>query len=222
MDVPALVQAFTEHHPVLAQHFPFLLVFALLYLSGLGLPLPEEFSLVLGGYLMYLLQSDNDPTNDIRWGLGRMIATASAAILAGDLTVYALGRRYGQALLDHRWIQKVLSRQNRGRIDRFYDRWGHWAVFFSRFVAGIRVGAFFLAGAHGVRARTFLLMDGLGTLISVPVSIWLAWHFGEEIHQTLSWLGAIFRNLVYLVAIVSLSMLWWQIRRARRTAGPAP
>ena len=222
MNAPELIQAFSHQHPTLAEHFPFLLVFGLLYLSGIGLPLPEEVSLVLGGFLMYLLKTDDNPANDPHWGLTRMILTACVAILAGDLTVYALGRRYGQSLLDHRWIQKVLSRQNRGRIDRFYDRWGHWAVFFSRFVAGIRVGSFFLAGAHGVRASTFLLMDGLGTLISAPVSIWLAFHFGDQIHKTLAFLGDIFKSLAQVVAITSLCLFWWQIRRARRPAGPAP
>lgn len=222
MNVPELIQSFAEQHPTLAEHFPFLLVFTLLYLSGLGLPLPEEVSLVLGGFLMYLLKTDDNQANDPRFGLTRMIVVACVAILAGDLTVYWLGRRYGQALLDHRWIQKILSRQNRGRIDRFYDRWGHWTVFFSRFVAGIRVGSFFLAGSSGVKLRTFLLMDGLGTLLSAPISVWLAFHFGHEIHRTLAWLGSVFKHLTAVIAVGSLCVLWWQIRRARRTAGPAP
>ncbi len=221
-----LIQAFTAQHPLLAEHFPYLLVFTLLYLSGLGLPLPEEASLVLGGYLIYLKTDDVEGAS-MAWPLAWMISTACVAILGGDLTVYWLGRRYGKAFLSHRWMRWVFSKQNLGRIDRFYDRFGLWTVFVSRFVAGIRVGSFFLAGASRVRPRTFLLMDGMGALISVPLSVWLAFHFGEEINLTLKWLGAIFRNLALLVALAACAMLWWQIRRARRegaagTADPSP
>jgi membrane protein DedA with SNARE-associated domain len=213
--LPDLIKAFVDQHPLLAEHFPYLLVFGLLYLSGVGLPLPEEPTLILGGYLVYL-QSVGVPNASLRWPLARMIAMSCVGILAGDLTVYWLGRRYGQAFMTHRATRWIFSKQNRGRIERFYERFGLWAVFVSRFVAGIRVGSFFLAGASRVRLRSFLLMDGLGILISVPVSVWLACHFGEEIHLALQWLGQVTRNLAMGIALVSLCILWWQIRRARK------
>ena len=219
--LPDLIKVFVDQHPLLAEHFPYLLVFGLLYLSGVGLPLPEEPTLILGGYLVYL-QSLDAPDAGSGWPLARMIATACAGILAGDLTVYWLGRRYGQAFMTHRYMRWIFSKQNRGRIERFYERFGLWAVFVSRFVAGIRVGSFFLAGASRVRLRSFLLMDGLGALISVPVSVWLACHFGEEIHLALQWLGRVARNLAMLIALASLCVLWWQIRRARRGVPGAP
>lgn len=218
-DLPGLIRSLVEQHPVLAEHFPYLLIFTLLYLSGLGLPLPEEPTLILGGYLIFLQAQDAPAGGSMAWPLARMIGAACTAILGGDLTVYWLGRRYGRAFLGHRWMRWVFSKQNLGRIDRFYARFGLWAVFVSRFVAGVRVGSFFLAGASRVRVRTFLLMDGLGTALSAPVSVWLAFHFGEEIHLALLWMGRIFRNLALLVALAALLALWWQMRRARR--GPA-
>ena len=224
--LPDLIHHLVEQHPTLAEHFPYLLVFTLLYLSGIGLPLPEEVSLILGGYLVYvntdLVTPDGVAFPALPWAAIRMMGVASAGILAGDLTVYGLGWHYGQDLLSHRWARWILSNEIRGRVTGFYGRWGHWAVFISRFVAGIRVGSFFLAGASRVRLRTFLLMDGLGTLLSVPISVWLAYHFGEEIKQTLSWLAAIFRPLAQVIAIVALAAFWWQIRKARKAPPAAP
>lgn len=212
-----LIQQFVEDYPALAEHFPYLLVFTLLYFCGLGLPVPEEVSLLGGGYLIYLRGLDQ-PGVDMTWQLVRMIATACAAILGGDFTMYWLGRHHGEAFLSHRWMRWVFSRQNRRRIDRFYDAWGHWTVFFSRFVPGIRVGSFFLAGASGVKARTFLLMDGLGTAVSAPISVWVAFHFGEKIDYGIELMGTAFQQLVYVIALGALSALWWQIRKARRAA----
>ncbi len=219
--LPDLIKLFVDQHPVLAEHFPYLLVFGLLYLSGIGLPLPEEATLLLGGYLVYLRGLDA-PDEGPGWPLARMVAAACSAIILGDLTIYWLGRRYGQAFMTHRYMRWIFSKQNRGRIERFYERFGLWAVFVSRFVAGIRVGSFFLAGASRVRLRSFLLMDGLGTLISAPVSVWLAWHFGEEIHLALQRLGRWARHTSMLIALISLCVLWWQIRRGRKPAPGAP
>lgn len=219
--MPELIKTVLGDYPFLAENFPYLLVFFLLYLSGVGLPMPEEPTLLLGGYLIYL-RGEDQPGVSMAWPLAGMIATACTAILAGDLTMYWLGRRFGQAFLSHRYMRWIFSKQNRGRIERFYERFGLWAIFCSRFIAGVRLGSFFLAGATKVPLRSFLLMDGLGTLISGPISVWLAFHFGEQIDFALHWLGSIFRNLALLVALVSLLALWWQIRRSRRLATASP
>ena len=230
--LPEPIQEFARNYPFLAEHFPFFLhalhfawihpyvtVFAMLYLSGL-MPFPEEVTLLLGGYLVYA-RIDADPMPAFPPSLIRMIATACAAILAGDLTVYWLGRRYGPFLLAHRYARWILSPQNRTKAERFYARWGHWAVLASRFMAGVRVASFLLAGSWRVRFTTFLLMDALGTALSVPVSIWAAYHWGEEIDLVIVTVGRAFHDLSLLVALVAVLMLWWQIRRARR-APPAP
>ncbi len=225
--LPEPIRVFAENYPFLAQHFPFFLqaldfawshpyltVFSLLYLSGL-MPFPEEITLLLGGYLVYA-RADAQPIS-----LTHMILTACAAILAGDLTVYWLGRRYGPALLAHRYSRWILSAQNRAKAERFYARWGHWAVLGSRFMAGVRVASFLLAGSWRVRLGTFLLMDGLGTLLSAPVSIWAAYYWGEKIDWVIVTVGGVFHDLSLLVALAAVLVLWWQIRRARRVP-PAP
>ena len=229
--LPAPVLAFAEQYPFLLEYFPlflhalafawehpYLCVGGLLLLSGLGLPLPEEVSLLLGGYLVYWkMDCPEDPPF---WPapLANMVLVCCLSILAGDLVVYALGRRFGEALLAHRYARWILSKQNHGRITGFYDRWGHWAVFLSRFVAGIRVGSFLLAGSSKVKLRTFFLMDALGTLISGPVSVWLAYRLGGEIGRAIVTVGRVFENMIYAVALAALLGIWWQIRRARRAS----
>ncbi len=231
--LPEPIQEFARNYPFLAEHFPFFLhglhlawdhpyltVFTMLYLSGL-MPFPEEITLILGGFLVYS-QIDADPMPACPHQLLRMILTACAAILAGDLTVYWLGRRYGPFLLSHRYARWILSPQTRTKAERFYARWGHWTVLASRFMAGVRVASFLLAGSWRVRLSTFLLMDGLGTLLSAPVSIWAAYHWGEEIGLVIVQVGKAFHDLSLLVALAALLMLWWQVRRARRPPPGVP
>jgi membrane protein DedA with SNARE-associated domain len=92
-------------------------------------------------------------------------------------------------------------------VYRFFARYGAWTAFFARFAAGLRAPTFLLAGAAHMRFRTFILADGSAALVSVPLLVWLAFHFGAEIDQVKQWLvqtkyvaGAVIGSLiVYLL-----------------------
>jgi len=61
------------------------LIFGVLVACGLGLPLPEDVSLVTGGYLSYVGAVQ----------FAAMLLVAFAGILAGDFLIFTAGRRYG-------------------------------------------------------------------------------------------------------------------------------
>ena len=63
----------------------YLIIFGVLVLCGLGLPLPEDLSLIFGGYLAY--------NGAVR--LPVMIAVGFVGILCGDSLIYLAGRRVG-------------------------------------------------------------------------------------------------------------------------------
>jgi membrane protein DedA with SNARE-associated domain len=176
--------------------------FLVLLLCGLGLPLPEEVTLIGSGILLYRGEVEFLP----------IVLVCSAAILIGDSIPYWLGRRYGMAALQIRWVARVLHPERFARMERRFEEHGNWAVFVCRFFAGVRIPGYFLAGTMGMRYSRFLLLDSLGVALSVPISIWAGAIFGgqvDRLQQTVS-------DLHLILAFLALSLALILVLRYRR------
>ena len=101
-------------------------IFLIVVLGNVGLPVPEETVLTVGGYLAWQGQ--------LRLPVVVIVAIVSA--VAGDNMGYWLGRRYGQRILG-RFIAAAPGRVE--RMQQFVVRHGMLAVFVARFVPGLRV-----------------------------------------------------------------------------------
>lgn len=188
--------------------YGYLAVFVVLLLCGLGLPLPEEVTLVAAGLVVY----------EGRANLYLMILVTVVGILSGDLCLLLLGRRYGPQLLKKRLFNRLLHADRMSKVRKQFDRHGVKAVFFARFFAGIRACVYFTAGTLGMRWRTFLLLDLAGALLSAPISVWLGYHFGEHIETALVYISQ-FDRVILTLAVVAvvyyLGRMIWRRRRAR-------
>ena len=69
----------------------------LLLLCGLGLPIPEDISLIAGGYLAHLGTVD----------LHRIFLVCFLAVLGGDSIAFGLGRGFGSKLLASRFTKTI-------------------------------------------------------------------------------------------------------------------
>lgn len=162
-----------ENLPLWMEQGAYLLIFVALFLSGVGLPIPEELSFLLGGYLI----------ESTGGSLGLMIVFAVSGVLLGDIFLFVLARRHGERLLSE-WPFRLLftpARLIRGR--RFFARHGSKTVFFAGFFAGIRATTFFLSSTMGVKFSHFLFWDSVRTLLTCPVSIWFGFRFGPYAHE---------------------------------------
>ena len=187
--------------------YGYLAVFVVLLLCGLGLPLPEELTLIAAGLVVF----------EGRANLFVMIAVTVLGILAGDSMLLFLGRRYGPQLLKKPLFRKLMHADRMSRVQRQFDRHGAKAVFFARFFAGIRACVYFTAGTLGMRYRTFILLDLAGALLSAPISVWLGWHFGEHIERALTFVAKLDHALMLcLGGLVLFFFLRWLIRRLRK------
>lgn len=182
-------------------------VFLLLVACGLGFPCPEEVALIGGGYAVYKQGGG--------WGpVLLMVAVAMVGVLFGDVILWTIGRRVGDAPHRVPIIGRHLTPGRMRHARALFRRHGAKAVFFGRFLFGIRAVTFFVSGSLRVPLGTFVLMDGLGALVSVPISVILAWHFGEEIEQATEWVrrGNRVILLVLFVAAVVIGLRLWRKR----------
>ena len=187
--------------------FHYLAPFTVLLLCGIGLPLPEEVTLIGSGLLVY--QGKVDFTT--------ICLVCSAAILIGDSIPYALGRRYGMRALRFRWVRRILHPERFQALQERFEQHGNWAIFTCRFLPGIRIPGYFVAGTLGMRLPRSLLLDALGVLVSVPISIYLGKLFGEHVDDLRRRVGDLHQLLAF--AVLSLVLILVVTARTRRRDG---
>jgi len=140
------------------------------FLCGLGLPIPEELTLLSGGFFIHL-------------GIVRlypMLAVGFLGILGGDLAIYAIGKKWGRDILNHQHFRKIIteSRVEKGR--QFFQDHGKKTIFIARFISGFRV-PFFSPPGHGDQVRPVSLARLPGRPHLIPLLILLGYYFGASI-----------------------------------------
>jgi len=182
----------------------YLAMFGILFLCGMGLPIPEEVTLVGSGLLVGWEEADFFYSS----------AACVLGILAGDSIIFGLGHHYGRQFLLSRPMRLLIPPRRQFKVARFFARHGTKAVFFARFFAGVRIGVYAYAGSQRMGWLKFLFLDLLGALISGPASIligaWAARQFAadraeatkrglELVHRFGAWLIV---GVILLIALV--------------------
>jgi membrane protein DedA with SNARE-associated domain len=202
------------------QAFDALTIYAIgagmILLCGLGVPIPEDVSLLTMGYMTYLPMPDGSP----RPHAGLVLATviAYSAVMVGDGIMFSLGRRFGMPLARRRPFSWVINEKRLVRARGFITKHGPKVLFAARFMPGVRTVVFFVCGTLGEPYRRFAFFDGLAALLSVPLFIWAGWYWGAEI----DWVIERARHLEYgvvgamvLITVLMVAKSLWQQRRER-------
>jgi membrane protein DedA with SNARE-associated domain len=150
------------------------LVFGILVACGLGLPLPEDISLILGGFLAYKGAVS----------LPVMMFTGFAGILVGDSLIYMAGRRLGTRVGGgggNGFFARIVTPEKRAKVESLFAIHGQKIVMIARFLPGVRAVTYFTAGSAKMAYWKFILWDGLAALVSAPVFVFLGHRFGGEL-----------------------------------------
>ncbi len=165
-------------------------LFLILFLCGLGLPIPEELTLLAAGFFLHLEMIHLYPT----------LATVFVGVLIGDLAMYSIGRKWGRGILTHRHMRKFFSDQRLERARQFFCDHGSKTILIARFLSGFRVAAFLAAGTMGMMPAKFLILDTLAALIMVPLFLLLGYTFGANI----DWLSNLFTRIDFLLKLAAV------------------
>ncbi|MBF6570686.1 MAG: DedA family protein [Candidatus Binataceae bacterium] len=178
------------------QHFSYFGLLAVLVLCGLGLPFPEDIALLAGGFLVHRGVTAYPAT----------IAVSLVGVVAGDNSLFLIGRRFGTGLLTYFGLGRPRSRRKIERMRQFMQRHGSKTIFYARFFAGLRAVVYLSAGSLGVSPGRFFVYDLLGALISVPLVVSLGYLFGEQLDLAIHYAGG-FERVILIAAAASL-LLW--------------
>jgi len=138
-----------------------------------------------------------------------MCAIGLAGVLAGDSTMFLAGRIFGYRVQRLKFFRKVVSPQRFSQIQKKFKKHGLGLLFVARFLPGLRSPIYLVAGmSHRISYLTFIVMDGLAALISVPVWIYMGYFFADNLDILMEYVHdvqkAIFLALGLLAVIIAV------------------
>lgn len=187
-------------------------ILGLLLICGLGVPLPEDITLIGAGFLAALGAIS----------LPGALLAGFFGVLLGDAILFNLGRKYGRQVFELPGFRRVFTPARVALAEQKVLNNSQFICFTARFLPGLRAPIYLTAGIMGVRHTTFYMLDGLAALLSVPLWVvggwWFALHFDIDtaIHYAKRTQWAI---VILIVSVAACYFLYrWQRRRALQRA----
>jgi membrane-associated protein len=184
-------------------HYGYWAIAVALLLENTGIPVPGETVLLLASFLAY---------SEHELQLSSIIIVGTVAATLGDNLGYAVGRRGGRPLLERYRELLCIRPATLERGDRLFAQYGAVAVFFARFVFGLRIVGGPLAGVLRMSWKKFLLFNFLGASLWVTAVATVGYLFGSHWARLVQDL----KRLDITVAIVVLLAAFYFWRRGRR------
>jgi len=179
--------------------------FGILLACGMGLPIPEDITLLFGGWSAYFGLTS-------LWGV---MGVALSGVILGDSLIFFLGAKYGRRLTRKWFFHKLLPDDRLNDVREKFHKKGNKLIFVARFMPGFRAAVFFSAGTLHLPYRVFLFYDGLAALLSVPAIVSAAYFFGDEFDKVKRIIQRIEHGIVYVVVAIVLAVLakWYITHR---------
>jgi membrane protein DedA with SNARE-associated domain len=167
-------------------------------------PIPSEVILPLAGVL----------AQQGRLNMALIVVTSTLGAYLGSLVLYALGAKLGVER-SIRWLSKLplVDREDFEKATDWFMRHGRPAVFFGRFIPGIRSLISIPAGAAGMPMLTFSIFTIAGSAIWNGLLIGLGAALGTQYHLIDEYSS--YLNYAVYAAFAGV-IVWLVIRRARR------
>jgi membrane protein DedA with SNARE-associated domain len=152
-------------------HFPYLGIFALIILGGMGLPFPEDATLLLSGFLI---------ANEIIKPLPAFLVVYPGLLLT-DFFLYLVGKKYGRMVVEHKRFQKIISPDRLSKLEEKFKKGDVWVILIGRHFLGLRAQIFLVAGVMRMPAIKFLIADATTALLTIALMGGIGYAGGNSI-----------------------------------------
>lgn len=153
------------------EHFPYIGIFLLLVLGDIGLPFPEDATLILSGFLIAQKVTNPLPT----------LLVVYSGLLLTDFSLYLVGKKYGRSVLEHKRFRRIMSPDRLSRLEEKFKKWGIFVVFIGRHFLGIRAQIFLAAGVMRMPALKFIMADAASAILTVTLMVGIGFWGGNSI-----------------------------------------
>jgi membrane-associated protein len=223
-DLPSWIQTPVWFHPLTRSLAVFIArhqgagLFLVIFAEELGIPLPApgDVAIAWGGYL--------STTGAIPLPLAYAGVIGGAVL--GSSCLYWISRRFGHPFLLRFGRYVGLDEGRLAQAERYFRRWGPWAIILGRHVPGMRVVISAFAGAFEVPFRIFVPSVLVSAAVWATIFLELGRYMGRNSRFLFTLVPAHLLPLVFLLAallgVVFLAFEHgWRPRRRARKAEPA-
>ena len=151
------------------------------------------------------------------WAYVAMSFAGTIGYTLGSLVGWGIGAYAGRPLLEERGRWFHLDRAKLDRADRWFERWGDWAVFLGRLTPVVRSFISIPAGVARMPIVRFTVLTFLGSAIWCFAIAGVGWALGssyERFHHD-------FAYVEYAVVAAVIVLVVWLILRWRSSAAEA-
>ncbi len=175
----------------------------LMAIESACIPLPSEIIMPFSGYLVF--RGDFS----LLWvGLA-----GAVGCVAGSIPAYYLGLYGGRPLIEKYGKYVLVSHHDLDIADRWFQRYGDWAIFFSRLLPVVRTFISFPAGVARMNFPRFIIYTFVG---SFPWCLGLA-YAGMKLGQKWDTLGHYFHEFDVVIGIlIALGIIFYIWRHLKR------
>lgn len=160
------------------------------------IPLPSEIIMPFSGYLV----------STGRFTLWGTALAGAVGCVVGSVAAYYAGIYLGRDFVKKYGKYLLISVHDMDLAERWFDRYGSWAIFFSRLLPVIRTFISFPAGVARMKITPFVVYTFVG---SYPWCYGLAW-VGMKTGEKWDTLGKYFHQFDIAIGIlILLGAVWW-------------
>ncbi len=156
----------------LIENSPYIGLFVLLILGGIGVPLfPEDATFILCGFLIQARTVKTVPA----------LLVIYMGVLIADFILYSFGRKYGRMVVCHRWFHRFLSPERLTDLEDRFKRKGIFFILLGRHFIGLRVQIFIVSGIMRMHPLKFLLTDAVTVTFTIAVMVSIGYVGGHSL-----------------------------------------
>ncbi len=194
----------------LVAQFPYPGLLLLLILGEMGLPFPEDTTLILAGFL-------------VSQGVTRLVPTllvVYVGLLITDFSLYLVGRKYGRKVFEHKKLRKILTPDRLSWLEQKFERRGVWVILVGRHVLGIRSQLFLTAGISRMSSIKFIFADAFSSIFTIAIMVGIGYFGGNSIEALKKDVSRIEHYAI--LAFILLLCAWFVFRSFRNRHKQVP
>lgn len=143
-----------------------------------------------------------------------LVTWASNVVFA--LVVYTVGYHYGDTFFQTRIGRYLLDPKQVEVVRKFYGRWGVPAIFYTRFLPGLRAVTPVFAGLIRQRPVSVVVPLVLASGIWYGALVWLGAFAGRNVDQLLGIQDRLNWTLTSIAGVIVVLLAGWWLRSRRR------
>ena len=185
--------------------YGYIAVAVLMAMENACIPIPSELILGFAGYLIFAEQMTFT---------GAMVAGMVGG-MAGSIFAYAVGSTGGRAFVDKYGKYFFIKKSHVDLAQRWFDKYGIRAVFFSRMLPVVRTFISLPAGFARVNLPAFLFYTFAGSLPWTALILYAGIIFGENWKKLLE-IGHEASIAFVIICVIILAV--WYFRRKKKVS----